>query len=124
MNSTEPHATPPAAAPVPRPKRFRGLPVAAWTAWLSAVVLVLLLWAQWRRGSMHPAVIPVLVLLLTLTSSTLVVVGSGLWRIARGPRRPRVAAWLLLGMVPALAIGIPVEKARRGWAHRDAPAGG
>jgi hypothetical protein len=85
--------------------------------------VVFVLWAQLRAESVHPARIVVASLLLALVVSTVVLAAAGGWRLLRRPGRVRTAAWLVLGVFPLLLLGLPADRARRGWDRREAPAG-
>jgi hypothetical protein len=88
---------------------------------VSAFTLVQVLFIQLIRGAMHPPVVAVIELAAALVVFSLATVCVGVWRLARGPGRGRTGVVQLFGLVPILAVGLPAERARRGWAHRDAP---
>jgi hypothetical protein len=66
------------------------------------VLLVGLLWGQFRLGVLHPAYVPFLLLLVVLVLSTLVSLFLGGSCVALGPRRGAAALWLYVGVLPAL----------------------
>jgi hypothetical protein len=74
-----------------------------------------------RSAAVHPVVTPVVLLLAALALATCAALGLGGWRVIRGPGRATAAGWLVVGLVPAAGVYAPAERARRGWAHRDAP---
>jgi hypothetical protein len=120
--TTDSATTAPDAAAVPRRRQPTFLTSSALAAWTSAFALVLVLFIQLTRGVMHPPVVGVILPAVALVVSTLATVGAALWRFGRGPGRGRAAVLLAFGLVPMLCVALPAERARRGWAHRDAPS--
>lgn len=71
-----------------------------WGAWL--LCLALLSWEH-LASVLHPPSLLFIFLLILNFGAALAALGIGLWRILRGPKRVRAAAWLLVSLLPVLS---------------------
>jgi hypothetical protein len=84
------------------------LSLTAWVAWLLALGIM----AGLSYGRvLHPSFLYMAVPLGIQVICTVAVLGGGIWRIFRGPRRGRAAAWMLIGVLPTLWMAAYVEYA-------------
>ncbi|MGA2060140.1 MAG: hypothetical protein ABSG67_06635 [Thermoguttaceae bacterium] len=78
----------------------------AWLAWLLALgIMACLSYARILHASFMYMAIPLAVQLICAVA----VLGGGIWRMIRGPRRWNTVAWMLFGALPTLWIGAYLE---------------
>jgi hypothetical protein len=82
------------------------LTLVAWAAWL--LTLGIMVWlACWR--ALHPSFLYMAVPLAVQVICTVAVLGGGIWRVVRGPRRWNAVAWMLFAFLPTLWMAAYIE---------------
>ena len=82
------------------------LTLVAWLAWL--IFLGIMVWLSCRRV-LHPNFLCMAIPLAVQWVSTVAVLGGGIWRAIRGPRRCNAVAWTLFGVLPILWMAAYTE---------------
>jgi len=95
-----PSGKPPLNPPVHVLKPLRRWATLSWAAWLLSIGL--LGWQHWMRVLHPPSLLFVFLVALTV-GPALAALGTGLWRMLRGPKRLGASAWLLVALVPVLS---------------------
>ncbi len=96
----------------------------AWTAWLAwLLTLIVMAWLSYWR-ILHASCVYMAIPMAVLALCTIGVLGGGIWRAIRGPRRWNAVRWMLFGILPALWMGALIEYAiafSSGRNHRPNP---
>ncbi len=96
----------------------------AWMAWLAwLLTLIVMAWLSYWRV-FHASCVYMAIPMAVQALCTIGVLGGGIWRAIRGPRRWNAVTWMLFGILPALWMGALVEYAIRfssGRNHRPNP---
>jgi hypothetical protein len=98
-----------------------------WPRWSGLVTLVsgaltfALLWGQHHWQVLHPHYLPFLILITLMTVAAGVTLGSGLWRVIRGPRRIGALTWMALTLIPPGLFGFVGLYAMAQWRDRRVP---
>jgi len=82
------------------------LTLTAWAAWLLALGIMACLS---YRDILHPSFLYMAIPLAVQVICTVAVLGGGIWRVIRGPRRWQAVAWMLFGVLPPLWTAAGVE---------------
>jgi hypothetical protein len=78
----------------------------AWVAWLLALGIMACLS---YRQVLHPSFLYLGIPLVVQLLCTIALLGGGVWRVVRGPRRWKAVAWMLFGVLPMLWMAAFVE---------------
>lgn len=90
-------------------------------AWAAGVLSVALLLVERQLRVVHPLSALFLILLAVTFGAALAALVRGLWRLRRGPHRPRVIAWAALGLLPPLFWAALGWYGQQQWASRNVP---
>jgi hypothetical protein len=80
-----------------------------------------LTWAYVRLRALHPNPWPTVTLFAALAVAVAVTLVGGLWRVARGPRRPAAAALVLAAAIPLVIWAFVGHYASAQWGRRPVP---
>ena len=98
-----------------------------WQRWSCLVTLVsgaltfALVWGQHHWQVLHPHYLPFVILITLMTVAAAVTLGSGLWRVIRGPYRLAALALMVLALIPLLFFGFVGLYAMTQWRDRWVP---
>ncbi len=88
---------------------------------VSGALTIALVWGQHHWQVLHPHYLPLVFLITLMTVAAAVALGSGLWRIIRGPFRLRALAWMVLALIPLDFFGCVGLYAMVEWRERRVP---
>jgi len=91
---------PPSNPPVHALKLLRRWATLSWAGWLLSIGL--LWWQHWMRVLHPPSLLFIFLVALTF-GSALAALGTGFWRMLRGPKRLGASTWLLVALLPVLS---------------------
>jgi hypothetical protein len=97
------------------------------TQWSGLVTLVsgaltfALVWAQHHRQVLHPHYLPFVILITLMAVAAAVALGSGLWRVIRGPHRIGALTWMALASIPPGLFSFVGLYAGARWRDRRVP---
>ncbi len=98
-----------------------------WPRWSCLVTLVsgaltfTLVWGQHHWQVLHPHYLPFVILITLMTVAAAVTLGTGLWRVIRGPCRLRALTWIVLALIPLVFFGFVGLYAMFEWRDRWVP---
>jgi hypothetical protein len=80
-----------------------------------------LVWGQHHWRVLHPHYLPFVILITLMTVAAAVALGSGLWRVVRGPFRLGALTWMVLALMPLACFGSVGLYAMVEWRERWVP---
>ena len=98
-----------------------------WPRWSCLVTLVsgaltfTLVWGQHHWQVLHPHYLPFVILITLMTVAAAATLGTGLWRVIRGPCRLRALTWIVLALIPLVFFGFVGLYAMARWQDRWVP---
>ena len=88
---------------------------------VSGALTFALVWGQHHWQVLHPHYLPFVILITLMTVAAAVALGSGLWRVIRGPFRLWALAWMVLALIPLVFFGFVGLYAMVEWRERRVP---